>query len=82
MNKKELSELTDQQLLDKAKKFKSTSIINALLIGLMIGIVIWSVAKSTVGLFTLIPIFFAYKLLNNSKNDKALKELLKERNLK
>ncbi len=82
MKKEELSELTDQQLLVKAKKIKSTSIINALLIGFMIGIVVWSVAKNNLGLVTLIPLFFAYKLLNNSKNDKALKEHLKERNLK
>lgn len=50
MKKKELSESTDQQRLDKAKKAKSTSIINALLIGFMIGIIVWSIAKNTVGL--------------------------------
>ena len=82
MDKKELSELTDQELLVKAKKMKSTSINNALLIGVMIWVVIWSVAKNSVGLFTLIPLFFVYKLLNNPNNDKALKEQLKERNLK
>ena len=82
MKKKELSELTDQELLVEAKKMKSAAIINALLIGIMIGVVVWSVAKNTVGLFTLIPLFFAYKLINNSKNDKALKDHLKERNLK
>ncbi|MCR9288215.1 MAG: FUSC family protein [Bacteroidetes bacterium] len=78
MKQKEPSKLTDQELLDKAKKDKSTSIINATLIGFMIGIIIWSVAKNTVGLFTLIPLFFIYKLLNNSKKDKVLKEDLKE----
>ena len=31
MTEKELSELTDQELLDEAKKMKSTSITNALL---------------------------------------------------
>ena len=67
MKKKEQSELTDQQLSDKAKKIKSTSIMNALLIGFMIGIIVWSVAKNSVGFFTLIPLFFVYKLLNNSK---------------
>ena len=78
MEQKELSELSDQELLEKAKKMKSTSIMNAALIGFMIGVVIWSVAKNTLGLLTLIPLFFIYKLLNNSKEDKALKE----RNLK
>lgn len=82
MKQKEPSELTDQELLNKAKKIKSNSIINALLIGFMIGIIIFSVIKNTWGLVTLIPLFFIYKLSNNSKDDKALKELLKERNLK
>ena len=80
MAQKELSELTDQELLDEAKKMKSTSITNALLIGIMIGVIVWSVAKNNVGLFTLVPLFFAYKLLNN--NNEVLKKLLKERNLK
>ena len=82
MKQKELSELTDQELLDEAKKMKSTSITNAVLIGLMIGIVIYSIAKNSVGFLTLIPLFFAYKLFNNSKNNKTLEKLLKERNLK
>jgi hypothetical protein len=81
MEEKVLSELTDQELLDKAKKMKSTSITNAVLIGFLIGIILYSIAVNSVGLFTLIPLFFIYKLVNNSKDDKALKELLKERNL-
>lgn len=81
MEQKELSALTDQELLEKAKKMKTNAIINAALIGFMIGIVIYSVAKNTFGLFILIPLFFIYKLINNSKDDKALKALLKERNL-
>ena len=71
MKKKELPELTDQELLDTAKKERSASIINALLIGFMIGVVVWSIAKSRVGFFTLIPLYFVYKMLNNPKKDKA-----------
>lgn len=82
MKQKELSGLTDQELLNEAKKMKSASIINAVLIGFMIGIVVFSIVKNSVGFLTLIPLFFAYKLLNNSKNYKALEALLKERNLK
>lgn len=73
MKKKKLSEVTDQELLDRAKKNKSTSIINALLIGFMIGIVVWSIAKNNVGFFTLIPLYFVYKMLNKPKKDKAAK---------
>lgn len=82
MKQKELSELTDQELLDEAKKMKSASRINAVLIGFMIGIVVWSVVKNSLGFFALIPLFFAFKVFNKPKNDKALEKLLKERNLK
>ncbi len=82
MTQEELSKLTDQELLDEAKKMKSASIINAVLIGIMIGIVIYSIVKNSVGFFTLIPLFFVYKIFNDSKNYDALKKILKERDLK
>ena len=77
----ELSNLTDQELLDRAKKIKSSNSTNAVFIGIMIGIIIFSIAKNSVSLVTLIPLYFAYRLFNNPKN-KALEKILKERNLK
>jgi len=78
MNQRNLSELTDQ-----AKRMKSTSIANAVLIGFLIGIVCYSIIKNSLGFFTLIPLFFAYKLINQLKYDtQELKNLLRERNLK
>ena len=82
MTHKELSELSDQELLDKAKKMKSSAITNAVLIGFMIGIIIYSILKNSIGFFTLIPLFFAFKIFNKSKNNEVLLRLLKERNLK
>ena len=58
MKQKELSKLTDQELLSEAKKSKSTNIIDAVLIGIMFGVIVWSVAKNNVGFLTLIPLFF------------------------
>ncbi|WP_341225320.1 FUSC family protein [uncultured Arcticibacterium sp.] len=84
MTEKELSELTDEELLVKAKKMKSNSIMNAALIGVMIGITIYGIAKNNFGLFAIIPLFFAFRVFNNPKNkakDKALKKILKERDL-
>jgi len=81
MKQEELSELTDQELLDEAKKMKSASILHAVLIGFMIGIVIYSIWVNSIGLFTLIPLYFIFKVFHNPKKDKALKKLLKERNL-
>ena len=59
------------ELLPDAKKAKSAAMINAVLIGFMIGIVIYSIVKNTLGLLTLIPVFIAFKLINNSKKKKA-----------
>jgi hypothetical protein len=84
MKQKELQELTDQELLAEVKKLKSFSITNAFLIGFLLGIVIFSVIKSTFGFLMLIPLYFVHKLINDpkAKRSKALNELLKERNLK
>ena len=83
MQDKKLSEFSDQELLQEAKKMKSASIINAFLIGLLIGIILYSVVKNSWGFLTLLPLFLIYKLSNKSKNDtKELENLLKERNLK
>ncbi len=82
MSQKELSELTDQELLDEAKKMKSNSIFYSLFIGFLIGIVIYSIVVNSWGFFTLIPLFLAYKFIKNPNDNKALEKLLKERNLK
>ena len=63
MTQEELPKLTDQALLNEAKKMKSTAIINALLIGFMFGIIIFSIVKNSIGFFTLIPLFFVFKLV-------------------
>ncbi len=81
MTKKELSALTDQELLDEAKKMKKSSILHALVIGIMFGVVLYSIFKNTWGLVTLIPLFFIYKLTRKSEHNEELKKLLKERNL-
>ncbi len=83
MELKELASLTDQELLAEAKKLKNANIGNAFLIGILIGIVVYSVSKSTWGLVTLLPLYMVYKLINKPIYDKAaLEQLLKERNLK
>ena len=83
MTERKLSELTDEELLQEAKKMKSNAIMNAVLIGFLAGIIIFSVVKNTLGFLTLIPLFLAYKLINKSNHNKQeLENLLKERNLK
>lgn len=80
---KKLDELSDEELLKEAKKMKSNTIINATIIGVFIGILIYSVAVNKSGLLTLILLFIIYKLANNSKyNKEDIEKLLKKRNLK
>jgi riboflavin transporter FmnP len=82
MGQEELAKLSDQELLELAWKMKKSAIWHALVIGFMVGVIIYSVVESTWGLFTLIPLYFIHKLLKNSGQDAAVKRLLKERNLK
>ncbi len=82
MKQKKLSELTDKELLEEAKKLKSASIMNAVLIGFLFGVIIYSILVSSIGLFTLIPLFLIFKLFNNSKNKTDLEQLIEERELK
>lgn len=83
MIQKELAQLTDQELLQEAKKVKSDKIITAALIGFLAGVIVYSVVKKSFGFLTLIPIVFIYKLINKPKyNAKELEEVLKERGLK
>jgi hypothetical protein len=81
MNPKKVSELTDQELMEEAKKIKSSPIVDALFIGFLIGIIVYSVAGSSWGFLTLIPLGMVYLLLKKQKRNEAVKEELKERNL-
>lgn len=84
MTNKDLTEFTDQELLDESKKLKSFSMTNALVIGFLVGIIFYSIVKNSLGMLTLIPLYFIYKMINDPKNKrcKDLEVLLKERKLK
>lgn len=84
MNPEELAQLSNDELLAEAKKMKSTAITNALFIGFLAGIVIYSIAVNRFGWFTLIPLFFIYKLVNDKRNkqSKEVEALLKERGVR
>ncbi|MEQ8240929.1 FUSC family protein [Marinoscillum sp.] len=81
MNQKELSELSDQELMEEAKKIKPSPLVDAFFIGFLVGIIIYSAVKNTWGFLTLIPLFMIYGLLKKSKRYEALKNELKERDL-
>ena len=82
MNREELSQLTDEQLLIEAKKLKSANTTSAVLIGLLFGIAAYSTYKNGLGFFTFFPLFFVYILVKTNRKKNELDEILKERNLK
>jgi hypothetical protein len=81
MIQKELSALSDEELLLEGKKIKSTAIVNAVLFGVMIGVAAYSTIKNGLGILTFFPLLFIQMLLKNNARKKALKMELKERNL-
>lgn len=74
MEQRDLSTLTDDELQAEAKKLQPSAITNALFIGFLFGIVLYSVFNSSFGLFMLIPLYMIYRLVNDPKN-KQLKEI-------
>jgi hypothetical protein len=82
MKEKELSELTNQELLDEAKKTQLSPVVTALFIGFLGGVIVYSVVKSTWGMLTIIPLYLIYRLVKGSKRNEEVEKLLKERNLK
>jgi hypothetical protein len=81
MNRKELSELTDQELLDESKRINPNPLLDAFLIGLLIGIIVYGVIINSMGFLAIIPLFLIYVLIKKSKKHIALEKLLKELNL-
>ena len=81
MNQEELSQLSDEKLLEAAKANKPSPMIDAFFIGFLAGIIVFSVVANAWGFFTLIPLYLIYLFLKKPKQYEALKKELKERNL-
>lgn len=81
MKPEELSQLTDEQLLEVVKNNKPSPVIDAFFIGFLIGIVVYGAIVNTWGFFSLIPLFLIYKFLKKPKQHEALMTELKKRNL-
>lgn len=77
------TELSDQELLQKVKKIKNNKIVDAIIIGVTIGIAIYSVVQKGFGFFTFFPLILAYIIIRNSKNNEILfREIQKELELR
>lgn len=82
MEKKKLEELTDEELLQEAKKMKSTKILDAGIVGFMIGVAIYATIKNGFGLLTFLPLVYLPIAAKNKTKNKELEKLLEERELK
>lgn len=81
MEQKELTALTNEELLQEMKKMKTTRIYDAGIIGVLIGAAFYGTVKAGFGIFTFIPLAYTPIAAKNNKKYNALKELLKERGL-
>lgn len=75
MNQKELSDLTDQKLVE-ATKIKPSPIIDAFFIGFLVGVIIYSVVANSWGFLTLIPLFMAYGLLKKIEKKSSAEKII------
>jgi len=81
MEQKELSQLTDKELLELAKYNKPSPMIDAFFIGFLVGILIYSAVANTWGLVSLVPLYLIYIFLKKPKKYEAIKNELKKRKL-
>ncbi len=81
MIEKELAVLTNDQLLEEKKKIQYNKIANATLIGVCIGVAIFSAVKNGFVFFTFFPLILTYPFIKNGKKIKVLEKELKARNL-
>jgi hypothetical protein len=67
MDQTELSQLSDEKLVEEFKKIKPSPKFDAFFIGFLVGIILFSVAFSSWGFLTLIPLFLIYLFLKKGK---------------
>jgi Ca2+-dependent lipid-binding protein len=79
-NKKNLSEFTDEELVQEEKKQKKDSIYHALGIGFMVGVAFYSVVKNGFSFVTFAIIAFVFFIIYKKPNDKEVQEEIKSRN--
>lgn len=82
MDAEVLATLTNEELLQVAKKIRSTTIFDAVIIGFLIGVAVYSAVKNGFGLLSFLPLVYLPIAAKNKAKNKLVTDLLKERNLK
>ena len=77
---KDYSKLTPEELSAQEKKLKRSEILSAVLVGFLVGIMIYGVAANGFGfLYTVIPLVFIAGIVKGSQKQKSsLKEIRAE----
>lgn len=81
---KDYVNLTLEELLTEEKKVKKKETVSAIVIGFLIGIIVYGVVRNGFGIiYTVIPLILIVLVYRNSKNDKEqLKQIRAEINNK
>ncbi len=74
--------LTDKLLLETAKNSKRTRLYDSVLLGILVGVSIYSVIKNGLGLLSFLPLLYLPVARKNNVKRKAIEHELKDRGLK
>lgn len=79
MDQGTLPHLTEEELLKEQQKLISSKRIDAVLIGLFVGVAIYSAAQNGLGFATFLPLFFVFLFLRKRKKLTVIEEELEAR---
>ncbi|MGQ8364479.1 hypothetical protein [Glaciecola sp. 1036] len=83
MDNPDLSQLSDEELLAEVKKQQNVALIDAVIVGFLFGVIIYSIMVQSFSLLTLIPLYVMFKFINKPKFDKKVfEEEITKRNLR
>lgn len=77
--KKNLTEFTDEELLQEEKKQKELVKYNPFIIGMLVGIAVWSIVKNGLGFLPFILLGAILYLVSADKKHKAIKAEIEAR---
>lgn len=81
MNTNEFSDLSDDVLLKRAKFYKKIKIYDAVIMGFLIGVSIYSIINNGFGILTFLPLVYVPIANRNNKIRVRLKRCMAERGL-